>query len=172
MRHGVDLRVAGPDVAGHHLLARLALDGVEDRPVDAGAPVGLHGERLDPGQALERAVEGRRAHREDRGPVLLRLYERDAFLVLPHDPWQLGYEIGRTGTSDGLPDPTDILDGACAVRPAASLALPVAYVPGQELDYVLARVAERLAHLVEDAGSLRLPGLVVGTALFCDVFGL
>ena len=61
---------------------------------------------------------------------------------------------------------------AGSVRPAASLALPVADVPGQELDYVLARVAERLAYLVEDAGPLRLPGIAVGAALFSDVFRL
>ena len=62
--------------------------------------------------------------------------------------------------------------GAGSVRPAASLALPVADVPGQGLDYVLARVAERLAYLVEDAGSLRLPGIAVGAALFSDIFRL
>ena len=69
-------------------------------------------ERLRIDQALERAVEGRGTHREDGGPVLLRLSERDALLVLPHDPRQLGHEV----------------------RPAASLALPVADVPSQELD--------------------------------------
>lgn len=42
----------------------------------------------------------------------------------------------------------------------------------KELDDVLSRVAESLAHLVEDAGVLGLPGLVVGAALFSDVFGL
>ena len=43
-------------------------------------------------------------------------------------------------------------------------------LPGQELDDVLARVAERFAYFVEDAGSLRLSGLGVGTAFFTDIF--
>ena len=43
-------------------------------------------------------------------------------------------------------------------------------VPGQELDDVLAREAERLAYFVEDAGSLCLRGLGVGTAFFTDIF--
>ena len=101
-----------------------------------------------------------------------RLYERDAFLVLPHDPRQLGHEVRRAGATDGLPYPTDILEDAGAIRPAAALAFPVADVPRQELDDVLSRVAESLAHLVEDAGALGLPGLVVGAALFSDVFRL
>ncbi len=56
------------------------------------------------------------------------------------------------------------------LHPSASLALPVADIPGRELDFVFACVAEHLAHLVENAGTLRLPGLCVGTALFADVF--
>ena len=53
---------------------------------------------------------------------------------------------------------------------APSLRPGEADVPGQELDDVLARVAERLAYLVEDAGSLCLPGLGVCTAFFTDIF--
>ena len=87
-------------------------------------------------------------------------------------PRQLGHEVGRAWASDRLPDPAGVVEGAGSVRPAASLALPVADVPGQELYYVLARVAERLAYLVEDAGSLRLPGIAVGAALFSDIFRL
>ena len=49
---------------------------------------------------------------------------------------------------------------------------PIADIPGRELDGVLARAAERLAYLVEDAGSLRLPGIAVGAALFSDIFRL
>ena len=163
-------RVSGPNAADHHLLARPALDGVENRPVEAGAPVELHGERLGPRRPLEGAVECRGAHREDGVPVLLRLYERDALLVLPRDPRQLSHEVRRAGASDGLPYPAGILEGAGAVCPVAPLALPVADVPGQELDDVLARVAARPAHLVEDAGPPRLPGVGVGAALFSDVF--
>ena len=74
--------------------------------------------------------------------------------------------------SDCLPDPAGVVEDAGSVRPAASFALSVADVPGQELDYVLARVAERLAYLVEDAGSLCLPGIAVGAALFCDILRL
>ena len=170
MRDRVDLRVARLDVAGHDFLPGSAFDGVEDRPVEAGAPVGLYGEGLHPRQALERAVQGGCAHREDGGLVLLRLYERDACLVLPHDPRQLCHEVRRAGASDGLPDSADILKNACPVRPAASLSLPVADVPGQELDDVLSRVAKSLAHLVDDAGPLRLPGLCVSAAFFTDVF--
>lgn len=47
---------------------------------------------------------------------------------------------------------------------------PIADIPGQELDDVLARVAERLACLVEDAGSFCLPGLGIGAAFFADIF--
>ena len=47
---------------------------------------------------------------------------------------------------------------------------PIADIPGQELDGVLARAAERLAYLVEDAGSFCLPGLGIGAAFFTNVF--
>jgi hypothetical protein len=46
--------------------------------------------------------------------------------------------------------------------------LPVANVPSH--DDLLARVAERLAYLVEDAGSLRFLGFAVGAAFFTDIF--
>lgn len=48
--------------------------------------------------------------------------------------------------------------------------LPVG-LNGEERDDVLARVAGRLAHLVGEAGLLRLPGLAVGAAPFNDAFG-
>jgi hypothetical protein len=48
--------------------------------------------------------------------------------------------------------------------------LPVANVPSHKLDDLLARVAERLAYLVEDAGSLRFLGFAVGAAFFTDIF--
>ena len=48
--------------------------------------------------------------------------------------------------------------------------LPVANVPSHKLDDLLARVAERLAHLVGDAGVLPAPGIGVCSALLADVF--
>ena len=55
-------------------------------------------------------------------------------------------------------------------HPTLSHALPMADVPGQELDGVLVRVAEHFAYFVEDAGSLCLPGLGVCAAFFADIF--
>ena len=132
VRHGVDLRVAGFDMASHYLFARLAFDGVENRSVDAGAPVVLRGERLD--------------------------------------SRQLGHEVRCAGASYALPYPTDVLKYTGTIHPTASFTLPIADIPGQELDDVLARVVECFAYLVEDAGSLCLSGLGVCAAFFADIF--
>ena len=141
MRDRVDLSVARLDVAGHDFLPGLAFDGVEDRPVEAGAPVGLYCEGLHPRQTLERAVQGRCAHCEYRGHVLARLYQRDALLVFAHDARQLGDEVGRAGAADGLPDLPGVRERVVGVCPAPALAFAVADVPGHELDDVFARVA-------------------------------
>ena len=171
MRDRVDLRVAGLDVAGHDFFPGLAFDGIENRPVDAGAPVGLCGEGLHPRQALERAVQGRRAHRKYRGHVLPWLYQRDAFLVFAHDARQLGDEVGRAGTADGFPEPPGVRERVVGVGLAPAFSFLVADVSRQKLDDVLAGISHGLADRVENAGAFGTSGSRVGAALFCDVFG-
>ena len=80
------------------------------------------------------------------------------------------HEVRCAWASNALPYPTDVLKCAGTVHPAASFALPIADIPAQELDDVLACVAERLAYLVENAGSLCLPELGVCAAFFTNVF--
>ena len=127
-------------------------------------PSGLH-PGLPGKQARHRAV----AHGEQLRPDV-RLDVRDLRRVFLRPAPHLRLEVRQAGASGLPPDPLQHFGDDVAVSLSSALALAELPVPGQQTVRVLAFVARRLAHLVEDAHSLGPVRLGIRPASRADVF--
>ena len=163
---GVDLRVARWDVAGHDGLpgraGRVVLDlvahaapGTLVRLCPSGLHPGLPGQ-----QARHRAV----THGEQLRPDV-RLDVRDLRRVFLRPAFRLRLEVRQARASGLAPDLLQHCGDIVAVGLPPALALTELPVPGQQAVRVLALVARRLAHLVEDAAALGAVRLGIRPAL-------
>ena len=94
---------------------------------------------------------------------------RDLRRVFFRPAFHLRLEVRQAGASGLPPDPLQHFGDVVAVSLPAAIVLAELPVPGQQTVRVLALVARRLAHLVEDTHSLGSVRLGIRPALHADV---